>query len=178
MNYDPANLLKQPQDAASLLDPQQQPSSFRWATVTSTSPLRIRLDQSPHPLDATPSTLVDNLNVDDRVWCQLVTRRIVVVGKGGGGGGGGGGPSTDGIRRGTTSLVFPTGNTGTNLRYTDVLFDSPMDGTPTVVVTPTDATFASVGLNFHITNQSATGFRLNGYRGGPATIGFNYIAVG
>ena len=64
-------------------------SIWSWATVTDDSPLRVQLDGESSPLDVTPDTLISGLNVDDRVWVQLVTnanparrhRRAVVVGK-------------------------------------------------------------------------------------------------
>lgn len=74
-------------DSDQPLDPEEQKSTWRWATVTSLGPLRVRLDQTPDPLDSDPVNLVGPLAVGDRVWCQLVNRRIVVVGRGGGGGG-------------------------------------------------------------------------------------------
>lgn len=71
-----------------LMNKESQESSWRWATVTAASPLAIRLDNSPSALSATPIDLVGGLKVGDRVWAQLVSRRVIVHGKGGGGGGG------------------------------------------------------------------------------------------
>jgi hypothetical protein len=63
-----------------------QESSYRWATVTSTDPLLIRLDGDTVPLPVTPDSLLDitRLTAGDRVWVQLVGRRLVVLGKAGG----------------------------------------------------------------------------------------------
>lgn len=58
---------------------------WRWATITDASPLRLRFDGDTTEIDVT-DTLVDPLSlaVDDRVWCQVFGRRIIVLGKGGG----------------------------------------------------------------------------------------------
>lgn len=56
-------------------------SSFMWATVTQASPLRIRLDGELEPLGITPDTLINGLVVNDRVWVQVVNRRLVVMGR-------------------------------------------------------------------------------------------------
>lgn len=67
-----------------LMTKESQESSWRWATVTATSPLEIRLDNSPSALSSTPIDLVGGLKVGDRVWVQLVSRRVIIHGKGGG----------------------------------------------------------------------------------------------
>src|SRR5690625_767074 len=56
-----------------LLEPEESrdESTWRWATVTSVSPLRIRLDQDAAPLDGDPIDLVGGLEEGDRVWVQL-----------------------------------------------------------------------------------------------------------
>ena len=64
-----------------LMNKESQESSWRWATVTAASPLAIRLDNSPSALSATPIDLVGGLKVGDRVWVQLVSRRVVIHGK-------------------------------------------------------------------------------------------------
>lgn len=57
-----------------------------WATVTSTSPLRVKLDGDAAALVVTPDTLVDpvSLNVDDRVQVELNNNRLLVLGVNGG----------------------------------------------------------------------------------------------
>lgn len=59
---------------------------FKWGNVTSTDPLRIRLDGETAELPITPDTLVDPLSLatNDRVWTQQWGSRIVVLGRGGG----------------------------------------------------------------------------------------------
>lgn len=60
-------------------------NSWRWATVTSVSPLAIRMDGESSPLAAVPQSLVSGLAVGDRVWIQVAGRRVVVHGRAGGG---------------------------------------------------------------------------------------------
>ena len=71
---------------------------WRWATVTSTTPLTVRFDGDTTPVHPT-SVLVNvpALVVGNRVWCQLFGQRIIVLGVGGGQAGGGGGLSVASI---------------------------------------------------------------------------------
>ena len=64
--------------------------TFKWATVTAVSPLRIKLDGDTAAIPATPDSLTDpaTLVVDDRVRCELSDRRVVIVGRSGGDAGG------------------------------------------------------------------------------------------
>jgi len=55
------------------------PPSFRYATVTATDPLRIRLDGDTAPLPITPTSLAAPL-VGDRVYVGIVNRRVTVLG--------------------------------------------------------------------------------------------------
>ena len=61
-------------------EPSPPDNVFRWGTVTSTSPLAVRLDGDTAPLASVPDTLADGLHEGDRVWCQLYRRRVVVLG--------------------------------------------------------------------------------------------------
>lgn len=54
--------------------------SFRWATVTGTSPLRIRFDGDSSPTAATPTTLTP-VSIGDRVWVQHHARSIIIIGR-------------------------------------------------------------------------------------------------
>lgn len=63
------------------LEPTSAQSSWAWATVTDTSPLSIKLDNSPDALAATPDTLVAGLSVNDRVFVQVWGTRLIVLGK-------------------------------------------------------------------------------------------------
>jgi hypothetical protein len=73
-------------------NPDRSQPSHRWATVTATSPLRIRLDGDTDPLPYTPDSLVAGLAVADRVWVQLAagpnpdrrSRRVIIMGRAGG----------------------------------------------------------------------------------------------
>ena len=55
-------------------------NTYRWATVTQISPLRIRLDGDTLELPVTPDTLVSGLSIDQRVWVQFFGRRLIIIG--------------------------------------------------------------------------------------------------
>ena len=57
---------------------------YIWAVVTQASPLRIKIDGDRTALGITPDTLVSGLRVDQRVYCQIINRRLVVLGASGG----------------------------------------------------------------------------------------------
>lgn len=63
-------------------------TSFKWATVTGTSPLAIQLDGDTAPLALIPDTLVDPLTLSngDRVRVELSLRKCVIHGAANGGG--------------------------------------------------------------------------------------------
>lgn len=63
-----------------LESPPQSKSSFRWATVTSVSPVRVRFDGDPSPTPATPTSLTPVV-VGDRVWVQLHGRMMLILGR-------------------------------------------------------------------------------------------------
>lgn len=55
--------------------------SWRWATVTSTSPLRVRFDGPGDPLDITPEVFEHvTITLGARVWCQLHGRALIIHG--------------------------------------------------------------------------------------------------
>lgn len=55
--------------------------TFGWATVTQTTPLRIRLDGDDEPLDVTPYWLFPTeAQVGARVWVQMNGRSVIVHG--------------------------------------------------------------------------------------------------
>lgn len=60
--------------------------TFKWGTVTSIGPLRITLDGDTTALPFTPDSLVDpmGLVVNDRVRCELSSRRVIIIGRSGG----------------------------------------------------------------------------------------------
>jgi microcystin-dependent protein len=57
---------------------------WTWATVTQSSPLRIRLDGETAALDITPENLAGILLPGERVWVQISGRRVLVTGRNGG----------------------------------------------------------------------------------------------
>jgi len=56
---------------------------MRWGTITGTSPLRVRLDGDTNELPTTPDTLIDGLEVNDRVRCEI-SGRVIIIGRAGG----------------------------------------------------------------------------------------------
>lgn len=66
--------------AGTMVDREPRQSRFTWATVTQTSPLRIRPDGYAEELPLTPSNLAGGLFVGRRVWVQMYGRRVIVHG--------------------------------------------------------------------------------------------------
>lgn len=62
-----------------LPEPPEPGASFRYGSVTETSPLRVRLDGDANAVSATPTTLAQ-VTVGDRVLVLLYHRRMVIVG--------------------------------------------------------------------------------------------------
>lgn len=59
-------------------------TTYRWATVTVSSPLQIQLDGDSLPLAIAPESLMPgDPVVGARVWVQLFGRRVIVLGSGG-----------------------------------------------------------------------------------------------
>jgi hypothetical protein len=58
-------------------------TSFKWATITSTSPLAIKLDGDSTALALVPDTLIDpaSLTVGDRVRVELSQRKAIIHGR-------------------------------------------------------------------------------------------------
>lgn len=58
-------------------------TSFKWATVTGTGPLAIRLDGDSSPLALIPDSLIDPLSLvtGDRVRVELSVRKVVIHGR-------------------------------------------------------------------------------------------------
>ena len=71
---------------------------FNWATVTSVSPLRVRMDGDTTALPFAPDSLVDPslFFVNDRVRCELSGSTVVIVGK------------SSGIPSIPTGVIMPT----------------------------------------------------------------------
>jgi len=111
---------------ASVLTREPDISIWSWATVTATSPLRVKLDGESTALAITPDTLVAGLLVGDRVWVQLVTnanptrrhRRLVVIGKAAGW------ARTGVTLRRTTSQAIGSGGSSTAISWSTEDYDS------------------------------------------------------
>lgn len=58
-------------------------SAFKWATVTATSPLTIKLDGDTDALNLVPGTLIDptTLSIGTRVRVELSQRKAIIHGK-------------------------------------------------------------------------------------------------
>lgn len=56
----------------------------RWGTITSISPLRVRLDGEASAQTATPSDLVGNLSIGDKVYVGMINGATVLLGRKGG----------------------------------------------------------------------------------------------
>lgn len=64
---------------ASLLPATASSDVWRWATITSLDPLRIRLDGDSEPLLSTPDTLTP-VHLGERVRVQIYNRRATIIG--------------------------------------------------------------------------------------------------
>ena len=65
---------------AGLLGDKTRQDSWRWGTVVSENPVRVRLDGDSEPSLATPDCLVP-VTTGDRVRVQIANRRMTVFGK-------------------------------------------------------------------------------------------------
>ena len=63
-----------------LLEPPDRRDSWRWGTIVSGNPVRVRLDGDSEPSLATPDCLV-SVTAGDRVRVQIANRRMTVFGK-------------------------------------------------------------------------------------------------
>ena len=63
-----------------LIEPPDRRDSWRWGTVVSGNPVRVRLDGDSEPSLATPDCLV-SVTTGDRVRVQISNRRMTVFGK-------------------------------------------------------------------------------------------------
>ena len=59
-------------------------ASYRWATVTSSSPLQILFDGDQTPILREPTNLIGPLEKGQRVWVLTVLRRSTIIGRAGG----------------------------------------------------------------------------------------------
>lgn len=58
-------------------------SDFAWATVYSDNPVTVRRDGETEPIGVTPGMIIPPslLKTGNRVWCQFVNRRAIILGK-------------------------------------------------------------------------------------------------
>jgi len=89
----------------SLPVPAPAEARYIWAKVTQVSPLRIQLDGDRVPLAITPDDLggVGSRTLNQRVYCQILDRRLVVLGPVPGG-------TPPGAILATASSVLPVGH--------------------------------------------------------------------
>lgn len=66
--------------AKAAMTPAPTPPSFTWATVTALLPLTVTLDDTVTSFES-PSCVVPNLAVNDRVLLVTQNRRMAVLGK-------------------------------------------------------------------------------------------------
>lgn len=144
-------------------------SEFSWATVYSASPVTVRRDGETEPIGVTPQSVVPlaMLSVGDRVWCQFVKRRMLILGRAGGAWPsvakgevrlpGGNGSIT------TVSVTFPAG------RFTEA---------PSVNVNPRTSDIGTVFKAAVAGDISKTGFTVYGLRDSSLATTIEWIAVG
>ena len=121
-----------------------QRAQWMWATVTQVSPLRVRLDGESQALDMTPVSLVGMpLIVNDRVWCQLIEKQLVVHGT-----------SRAPMLQSGRVLVSASGGIGT----ATVTFPRPFPAVPVIVATGHSGVAAL--QNVQVTDPSTTGFTM------------------
>lgn len=68
-----------------LTPPVDMAESWRWGTIQSVTPLRVRLDGDTEALTGTPDTLTP-VHLGDRVRVHVYNRRATIIGVNGGGG--------------------------------------------------------------------------------------------
>lgn len=121
-----------------------QRAQWLWATVTQVSPLRVRLDGESQALDMTPVSLVGMpLIVNDRVWCQLIEKQLVVHGT----------SRAPMLQAGSVSVTADGG-----FGAVDVTFPHPFPDRPIVVATGVSNSSAFDGTS--VASRSTTGFQM------------------
>lgn len=142
----------------------------RWGTITALSPLRVKLDGDDVQLPVTPAPLVYGLAVNDRVWCVLVGRQVVVAGAYGGKTI----PTPNQITKVALSSNFNTGlDAWTVIPWATEIFDDAgawTSGTPTLIVTPTGFTRVKLTLYTAWTASSTQPGRFTQIRKGSTTL--------
>ena len=108
--------------------------TYRWATVTSVAPIRVRLDGDTDPVASEPVTLCP-LRLGCRVWVQFHGRMMIILGVAGG-------ETTPRIETGRIPLTAPEGGgrvsapvsfTPGFFRRAPMVFVSPWTSVPDIV---------------------------------------------
>ena len=144
-------------------------SEFAWATVYSANPVTVRRDGETEPIGVTPQTVVPlaMLSVKDRVWCQFVNRRALILGKANG--------AWPTFAQGVVSLPGGSGSI-TNVAIT---FPSGrFSEAPSVFVNPQTAVPGKTLVAVSAGSVSRTGFTLYGLRTNSTDTGVNWTAIG
>lgn len=71
---------------AALINAEQPPPAWKLhdGTITSTTPLMVRLDGDTTPTQPTKAPLVGGLTTSDRVCCLLADKQLLILGRYGG----------------------------------------------------------------------------------------------
>lgn len=144
-------------------------SEFAWATVYSENPVTVRRDGETEPIGVTPQTVVPltMLSVKDRVWCQFVNRRALILGKANG--------AWPSVARGDVRLPGGSGKVTTvSVTFPSGRFSEP----PAVHVNPRTSV---IGTTFKAVNAgdiSKSGFTVFGLRSNSTTTTIEWIAIG
>lgn len=144
-------------------------SDFAWATVYSENPVTVRRDGETEPIGVTPQTVVPlaMLSVKDRVWCQFVNRRALILGKANG--------AWPTFAQGAVSLPGGSGEiTNVSITFPAGRFSE----TPSVFVNPNTGVIGSTFKGAAAGNINRTGFTLYGLRTNSTGTGVNWTAIG
>lgn len=144
-------------------------SEFAWATVYSDNPVTVRRDGETEPIGVTPQTVVPlaMLSVKDRVWCQFVNRRALILGKANG--------AWPTFAQGTVVLPGGSGDiTSVSITFPAGRFSE----TPSVFVSPDTSLIGKTFKGASAGNLSKSGFTLYGLRENSGATGINWTAIG
>lgn len=144
-------------------------SEFAWATVYSANPVTVRRDGETEPIGVTPQTVVPlaMLSVKDRVWCQFVNRRALILGKANG--------AWPTFAQGVVELKGGSGSvTNVSVTFPAGRFSQ----TPSVFVNAQTSVPGTRVQEVSAGNLSRTGFTLYGLRTDSTNFGVNWTAIG
>lgn len=144
-------------------------SEFAWATVYSDNPVTVRRDGETEPIGVTPQTVVPlaMLAVKDRVWCQFVNRRALILGKANG--------AWPSVARGDVILPGGSGNVTTvSVTFPSGRFSEP----PSVNVNPRTSVIGTTFQGVAAGDISKSGFTVYGLRSNSTNTTIEWIAIG